>query len=165
LIPGLFIVCNHNATVCNIMINKSPGLHDGRPVGPLARALFRPLSNALSGGHFAPRGRISGRFCRPKGTNLSHCRMTLFNMNAVINYKAPRRGLAVSFKQLPGSIVWYPLLLYSILYMYIHIHIRVCPVECLSRWSPHSSIVQYLFILFGILHIHIYICIHICSCR
>ena len=95
LIPGLFIVCNHNATVCNIMINKSPGLHDGRPVGPLARALFRPLSNALSGGHFAPRGRISGRFCRPKGTNL-------FNMNAVINYKAPRRGLAVSFKQLPG---------------------------------------------------------------
>ena len=52
------------------MINKSPGLHDGRPVGPLARALFRPLSNALSGGHFAPRGRISGRFCRPKGTNL-----------------------------------------------------------------------------------------------
>ena len=78
------------------MINKSPGLHDGRPVGPLARALFRPLPNALSGGHFAPRGRISGRFCRPKGTNL-------FNMNAVINYKAPRRGLAVSFKQLPGQ--------------------------------------------------------------
>ena len=24
MIPGLFIVCNHNATVCNIMINKSP---------------------------------------------------------------------------------------------------------------------------------------------